>query len=55
MKVKDLIELLANINPEFEVVISDNGSILKTGKAQDSVEYNAGCKTNEFYIVTEEW
>ena len=50
MKVKDLIELLAEIDPEYEVVIYDNGSILNTGDAQDTF-----CETNEFYIVTEEW
>jgi hypothetical protein len=55
MKVKDLIELLAEIDPEYEVMIYDNGSILNTGEAQDTLEYNAECETNEFYIVTEEW
>jgi hypothetical protein len=55
MKVKDLIELLADIDPEHEVMIYDNGSILNTGEAQDTLEYNAECETNEFYIVTEEW
>jgi len=55
MKVKDLIELLAEVDPEHEVLIYDNGSILTTGKAQDTLEYNAECETNEFFIVTEEW
>jgi len=55
MKVKDLIELLAEIDPEYEVMIYDNGSILSTGDAQDTLEYNAECETNEFFIVAEEW
>ena len=55
MKVKDLIKLLADVDPEHEVLISDNGSILNTGSAQDTLEYNAECETNEFFIVTEEW
>ena len=55
MKVKDLIELLAEIDPEHEVMIYDNGSILNTGDAQDTLEYNAEVETNEFYIVAEEW
>jgi len=55
MKVKDLIELLAEIDPEYEVMIYDNGSILNTGEAQDTLEYNAECETSEFFIVTEEW
>ena len=55
MKVKDLIELLAEIDPEYEVMIYDNGSILPTGDAQDTLEYNAEVETTEFFIVTEEW
>ena len=55
MKVKDLIQLLAEIDPEYEVMLYDNGSILSTGDAQDTLEYNAECETNEFYIVAEEW
>jgi hypothetical protein len=55
MKVKDLIELLADVDPEHEVMIYDNGSILSTDEAQDTLEYNAECENNEFFIVTEEW
>ena len=56
MKVKDLIKLLANIDPESEVLISDNGSILNTAPAQETVDYNVECsETGEFFIVTEEW
>lgn len=58
MKVKDLAALLQNVNPEFDVVINDNGSILKTGSADESKEYNsenADGAVSEFYIVTEEW
>ena len=55
MKVKDLVELLADVDPEHEVMIYDNGSILSTDEAQDTLEYNAECENNEFFIVTEEW
>lgn len=55
MKVKDLIELLANVDPEFQVLINDNGSILNTAPVQDTLDYNALNDTGEFYIVTEEW
>ena len=55
MKVKDLIELLANVDPESEVLISDNGSILNTGPAQATLDYNTDNDTGEFFILTEEW
>lgn len=56
MKVKELIALLQNINPETEVLIADNGSILNTGSAQETVDYNADCaETGEFFVVAEEW
>ncbi len=55
MKVKELILLLSNIDPDYEVVIYDNGSILKTGTAQSTQDYNADNTTEEFYIETEEW
>jgi hypothetical protein len=56
MKVKDLIALLADVDPEFHVVICDNGSILPTGPTQATLDYNnADNVTGDFYIVTEEW
>ena len=56
MKVKELIALLQNINPETEVLIADNGSILNTGSAQETVDYNADCaETGEFIVVAEEY
>jgi len=56
MKVKDLIKLLANVDPELEVLISDNGSILNTGPAQATLDYNVECaEAGEFFVVTEEW
>jgi hypothetical protein len=55
MKVKDLIKLLANVDPESEVLISDNGSILNTGLAQATLDYNTDNDTSEFFILTEEW
>lgn len=57
MKVKELIELLEAENPDAEVIIADNGSILKTGSVEETVEYNFDDDrdTFEFFIVTEEW
>ena len=55
MKVKELIALLQNINPETEVLIADNGSILNTGSAQETVDYNVDNDTDEFFVVAEEW
>ena len=56
MKVKELIVLLQNVDPETEVLIADNGSIMNTGKAQDTLDYNADCaETGEFFVVAEEW
>lgn len=55
MKVKELIALLQNINPETEVLIADNGSILNTGSAQETVDYNKDNATDEFFVVAEEW
>ena len=55
MKVKELIALLEKQNLEAEVVINDNGSMLKTASVQESVDYNSGNDTDDFFIVTEEW
>lgn len=56
MKAKELIALLQNVDPETEVLIADNGSILDTGSAQDTLDYNADCAENgEFFVVTKEW
>ena len=57
MKVKELIELLEAENPDAEVIIADNGSMLKTGSVEETVEYNFDDDrdTFEFFIVTEEW
>ena len=58
MKVKELIVLLQTTNPDFDVVINDNGSILKTASVNESKEYNsdnADASVSEFYIVAEEW
>lgn len=57
MKVKELIELLANVDLESEVLINDNGSMLKTGSVALTEGYNFDNDqdTGEFFIVTEEW
>lgn len=55
MKVKELLNLLSGANPEAKVLIADNGSILPTGPAQDSVDYNIDNDTDEFFLVTEEY
>ena len=56
MKVKELIALLQNVDPETEVLIAENGSIFNTGSAQETVDYNVEySETGEFFIVTEEW
>ena len=55
MKVKELIAILQNINPETEVLIADNGSILNLGSAQETLDYNKGNDTDEFFVVAEEW
>ena len=40
MKVKELIELLAKEHPDAEVIVADNGSMLKTGSVALTVDYN---------------
>ena len=55
MKVKELIAILQNINPESEVLIADNGSILNIGSVQETLDYNVDNDTDEFFVVTEEW
>ena len=55
MKVKELIAILQNINPESEVLIADNGSVLNIGSAQETLDYNKDNDTDEFFVVTEEW
>jgi hypothetical protein len=57
MKVKELIELLAKEHPDAEVIVADNGSMLKTGSVALTVGYNFDNDqdTGEFFIVTEEW
>ena len=56
MKAKELIEMLAKIDLETNVLIADNGSILNTAPAEETRDYNEGYDdTGEFFIVTEEW
>ncbi len=51
MQVKNLIKLLEKANPEAEVAVYDNGSILSTKDAEDTLLYNKEL-SDEFYIVT---
>ena len=55
MKAKELIAILQNINPETEVLIADNGSILNLGSPQETLDYNVDNDTDEFFVVAEEW
>lgn len=55
MKVKELIKLLNAFDKEAEVLIADDGSILKTAHFEETEDYNEGNDSKEFYIVTEEW
>ena len=55
MKAKELVAILQNINPETEVLIADNGSILNIGSAQQTLDYNKDNDTDEFFVVAEEW
>jgi hypothetical protein len=55
MKVKDLIKLLENVDPESTVLIRDNGSILPTDNVDEHADYNHESE-GEFYILaSEEW
>jgi hypothetical protein len=56
MKVKELMAILANVDPEAELLVCDNGSILNTESAQATQDYNVEwVEAGEFFIVTEEW
>lgn len=57
MKVKELVKWLSHVNPEYEVLINDNGSILNTGPIELTLDYNdqAFDQDGEFYILTQEW
>jgi hypothetical protein len=47
---------LANVDPEAELLVCDNGSILNTESAQATQDYNVEwVEAGEFFIVTEEW
>jgi hypothetical protein len=55
MKVKELMAILANVDPEAELLVCDNGSILNTESAQATQDYNVEwVEAGEFFIVTEE-
>lgn len=55
MKVKELLELLKDVDPESVVMIRDNGSILPTDTFDEHSIYNHESE-NEFYILaSEEW
>jgi predicted amidohydrolase YtcJ len=55
MRVSELIKLLQQANPDAEVLIVDNGSILATGPAEDTVDYNQDGASREYFVVTAEW
>lgn len=57
MKVKELLELLKDVDPESVVLIRDNGSISPTDNFDEHSDYNFDREGElEFYIlVSEEW
>jgi hypothetical protein len=55
MKIKDLIEILSTQDPEQEIAIVDNGSILKSSSVEAMIEYNQDNDTGEYFIPTEEY
>ena len=54
MKVKDLLKLLEGVDPESDVLICDNGSILATDNVNEHNDYNHDPERG-FYIVAKEW
>ena len=55
MKIKDLIAILNQQDPEMDLVIMDNGSALKTGTIQETIDYNQDNNTKENFLLTEEY
>lgn len=52
MKVKDLIKLLTDVDPDYDVLINDNGSILNTEPPET---FAVDDDSKEVFIKTEEW
>ena len=53
IKVKELLEILKNVNPETKVLVSLDGSIFPTGNLNEHFDYNVdSVDTNgEYYIL----
>ena len=53
MKVNELIKFLQTADQDADVLIRDNGSILKTDTLEETEDYNFDYHdTNEVFIVT---
>lgn len=55
MKVKELLLLLADRNPEDDVVVDVDCRSIYPLSTVDSKEYNQGNDTAEFFLVAAEW
>lgn len=52
MRVKDLVELLVNLNPESKVLVRIDGSIFPTDTKEEHSDYNDS--TEEFFVLAVE-
>ena len=52
MKVKDLIKLLKNTNPESTVLVRVDGSIYPTDNVDEHQDYNHDNDQPTYYILT---
>lgn len=51
MKVKELLELLKNENPEAELFVRVDGTILRTDNVDEHTDYNFDGALDQYYIL----
>ena len=54
MTVKELLEILKNVNPETKVLVRLDGSIFPTDNLDEHLDYNNDDSSGEYYILAVE-
>lgn len=54
MTVKELLEILKNVNPETKVLVRLDGSIFPTDNLDEHLDYNNDNSSGEYYILAVE-